>query len=544
MASFTRFLDITLKLKIDGVETTVPNGQVESIQVDLHPWGFDAEASFWLSSQRTDDTLFAKFSGKKLIEVSLKAGPSMTTGSPAPANQTIDLKGLVRSKEVREETIRAESSLPVKFRRYTIRFSDVARVLWKQHRPNDLFVDQKLQDVIDAHKGAKITIACADWASTQTVHPIHFLGLGADPRGASFYDFLVWYVDTQNGVLSYDPVANSYKLVATKPETGTPGKLQPIEITAWRTEFPETPRQKVNVQNSFATTPTTTAVANAEEVAGLRRDDLVRTSIASVASDRVTLETARLVLREPEVVVDFAAWPTTGFLPWALLDFSHADFGTSIFQASKVYRSRSVRFTATNPVDAVRSESSTNKQGTTVSLSVRLELKTEKHVPLPDYVTPTWPVEIEGIVVSEQGAEKEETYQFYTDQNTSVEQYKVKIPLWAAKIIVAPYEPLNFTSHFYFPLIKDERVLTLLSFRSARVHRTLDWRPGAKLPMDGQGDHVVLGKHGENADDQTTISHAYVDAKPVLTVKRVKVKDTEVLVMEEGKILLRTKEEQ
>ena len=268
MASFTRFLDITLKLKIDGVETTVPNGQVESIQVDLHPWGFDAEASFWLSSQRTDDTLFAKFSGKKLIEVSLKAGPSMTTGSPAPANQTIDLKGLVRSKEVREETIRAESSLPVKFRRYTIRFSDVARVLWKQHRPNDLFVDQKLQDVIDAHKGAKITIACADWASTQTVHPIHFLGLGADPRGASFYDFLVWYVDTQNGVLSYDPVANSYKLVATKPKTGTPGKLQPIEITAWRTEFPETPRQKVNVQNSFATTPTTTAVANAEEVVG------------------------------------------------------------------------------------------------------------------------------------------------------------------------------------------------------------------------------------------------------------------------------------
>ena len=48
----------------------------------------------------------------------------------------------------------------------------------------------------------------------------------------------------------------------------------------------------------------------------------------------------------------------------------------------------------------------------------------------------------------------------------------------------------------------------------------------------------------KKAEDQTSVSHTYVDAKPVLTVKRVKDKDTELLEMQDGKILLRTKEEE
>ncbi len=543
---FEQFLDVVLKLTIDGAETAIPKGQVEQVHVELHPWGFDAEVVFWITSMRAADALFAKFNTKKLIQVALKVSPPTGTSSPAPANQTLDIKGWVTKKSVSEQTVRAATTIPVKYRRYSVRFSDAARVLWKQHRPNDLFVDQKLQDVIDAHKGDKITITCSDWDSTQTVHPIHFLGLGADPNGASFYDFLMWYVDSQNGLLTYDAVANSYKLASTKAADGTPGKIQPVELANWQVDFPETQRWKPFVQNSDSASGATNEIANAEAATVMRRDFLVRTTIAAQVTDRVTLETARLVLREHEVVLDFSKWPTTGFLPGALLDFSHSDFGTNIFTATKKYRCRSVHLDASSPIDATRLESGTATQGMKVSLRVRMELKEELYVPLPDYVTPGFttasgPVDVEGNVVSAQGADDEETYEFYTDQDTSLDQYKVKIHLWADKVVVAPYEPFNWTSHVYFPLIKNERVLVALSFRSARIVRTLDWRAGARLPMDGQGDHIVLGK---KADDLTTISHAYVDAKPVLTVKRTKVKDTEVLVMEEGKILLRTKEEQ
>lgn len=536
---FDAFLTWSLILTIDGTATTVRKGQIESIDLRLASWGFDCELTFWISSLRTADDLFATFKTQKLIQAALKVAPTTEDDAPAPAAETIEITGFVTEKQVREQTISATEDRAVQFRRYTIKFSDAARVLWKQHRPNDLFIDKKLQDVIDAHKGDKITITCTDWSVTQTVHPIHFLGLGANPKGASFYDFLIWFVDTQNGVLTYDAVAKSYKLATEKLATGTPGKLQPIEVQSIRHDFPATPRMNLNVQNSDSASASTTAITNAEVATGMRQDFLIRTTIAQQKTDRVTLETARLILREPEVFVEFCAWPSTGFLPGTLLDFSHSDFGTSIFGATKTYRSREVHFKARAAGDA-RLERASAAQGMKVNLEILLEKKEETFVALPEYVEPEWPVAIEALVVSEQGADDEETYNLYTDSNTSVDQYKVKVPLWENKIVVAPYEPTNFTSHVYFPLIKNERVLVQMGFRSARIERTLDWRPGARIPMDGQGDNIVLGK---KALDQTTITHNYVDALPVLTVKRIKEKDTEILVMQDGKILLRTKED-
>ena len=49
---FNAFLDCVLKLTIDGTLTTVPKGQIEEIDATLHPWGYDAEVAFWLSTER------------------------------------------------------------------------------------------------------------------------------------------------------------------------------------------------------------------------------------------------------------------------------------------------------------------------------------------------------------------------------------------------------------------------------------------------------------------------------------------------------------
>ena len=83
-------------------------------------------------------------------------------------------------------------------------------------------------------------------------------------------------------------------------------------------------------------------------------------------------------------------------------------------------------------------------------------------------------------------------------------------------------------------------VLVALHFHSARIERFLDWRPGGRLPMDSQGDHLLLGK---TDSDKTSISHVYEENKPQLNVKRTYDNDTEKIQLHEGRIVIETKEE-
>jgi hypothetical protein len=105
---------------------------------------------------------------------------------------------------------------------------------------------------------------------------------------------------------------------------------------------------------------------------------------------------------------------------------------------------------------------------------------------------------------------------------------------------VAPFEPNFFIGHFYFPDYKKSRVLVALDFHSARIERFLNWRGGARLPMDSQGNHMLLGKSEKS---QASLKHVYVDDKPVLEMKRTSGKDSEMIKMIEGSLILETKEE-
>jgi len=120
-------------------------------------------------------------------------------------------------------------------------------------------------------------------------------------------------------------------------------------------------------------------------------------------------------------------------------------------------------------------------------------------------------------------------------------QYKVRVPLWEEKVVVVDFQPDLASGAFYFPAVKDQRVLLLFDFDRARIHRFLDWRPGAKVPLDGQGNRLVLGL-GET--DRTTLTHDYVDDLPVFTLRREKDTDTATLLVEEGRMVLRVEEEE
>lgn len=93
--------------------------------------------------------------------------------------------------------------------------------------------------------------------------------------------------------------------------------------------------------------------------------------------------------------------------------------------------------------------------------------------------------------------------------------------------------PTHFPGHFYFPAYKHERVLVAIDQHASEIVRFIDWAAGGRLPLDTQGNHILLGKKDKN---ETSISHVYVDAKPVLTILRNKAGDTQTITVEEGKL--------
>ena len=131
--------------------------------------------------------------------------------------------------------------------------------------------------------------------------------------------------------------------------------------------------------------------------------------------------------------------------------------------------------------------------------------------------------------------------QIYQDADTQRDQYKVTIPLWTNQQVVADFEPVFFSGHFFFPAYRNERVLVRLQLHSAAIDRFLDWRANARVPMDSQGNRLLMG---QTATSQTTMSHSYVDSKPVLSVQRTSDKDLQIIKLAEGSLLLQTKQEE
>lgn len=536
-------LAVALVVTIDGTAHAIPCSQVKRVAVDLWSHGFQAEVEFCTSPHRAADPLFAAFATPALIEVTLSLVNARLTGSATA--DPIAVAGIVTHKEWAEQTGEVTvSGRPVMHRRYTLRFADPARVLWRQHFPCELHVDKPLKDVIDAQKGAKITITY-DWAAElDAERPLVFLPLGLPENAASFYDFVCWFAATRGGVLSYASKTKAYKLSAAKDATGTALPLEPTEVGPVRLEFPETPRASAVVLNSsIAIAAKTAATANASGVAGVRRDFLVRHPVAADVDARAALEEKRLAARGHEVVVPFALYPTRTVLPGTLVDFSHAGFGAAVFTAGKTYRIRELTVRASSADQDPSPEDAVAPRPFAAEVVARLELQAEAWAALPAFVAPRWPARVEGTIVSEQGDEPEETWQAYTDSATSLDRYKVKVPLYKASadvFVYAPFDPNGMPGHLYFPAYKGATVLLAFQLFSVLIEKFLDWRATGRLPQDGQGNHILVGKTPTN---RTSLSHTYVEQKPVLLVARLNDKDTQTIELKDGTITIRTKED-
>ncbi len=307
--------------------------------------------------------------------------------------------------------------------------------------------------------------------------------------------------------------------------------------------LPEIIRHDVTVLNATAVSPQTQAITQKQAVTGIRQDVLLCTPISDEVQARVDLETARLKMRGPEMEVAWRSFPEKAFAPGALVKLPPNDAWSAAGAAKdQVLRVRSLQLSG----EVLEEQGNEEVYGDSdalfsFSMSTRLEPKDEPYVDMPAWQPPHYPRYVEGLIVSEQGAEKDETWQAYADSATSLDLYKVKIPLFAEQIIPAPFNPNLLPGHFYFPAYKGERVLVALDFQRAWIKRFLDWRTGARMPQDGQGVQLLVGKTPENG---TSIKHFYTDDKPVFLMQRTSAKDTQKLQLDEGTLLIVVKEEQ
>lgn len=538
---FTDSLEMKLKLTVGNQAFDIPGGNIKTLELDLHPYGFTCLTSFWVSDEESSDELFPLFTKQDLIEVRLEAAPRFKPQKPK--SETLILQGLVTKKDILTERTIENVPLkrdPVLYRHYRIAFADPAYVLWRQHFPCDLMTNKSVKDLLEAHRGSHVTLK-NDWDVLNQEFAINTLPLGTEENTASFYDFVFWFVSSQNGVLTYDSNKDVYTLSADKPNGGKSVTMDKLDVEDYRIEFPPTIRHNSTVLNSYTENAQRGSIEQHQAVDGVCHDHLVRYSIPDDIEQRSQLEEEKLKIREHEISLTFRRFPQLTYRPGCLFNFDGDGWSDDIFPHRKVYRVRNIFLDAKAAAEEITEDHNMPYAGYNIEMTSQLELESEPWVCLPEFITPVWPIHVEGKVVSEQEGDDAETYQIYQDADTSQDQYKVAIPLWKNQQVVLPFEPNFFTGHFYFPNYKNARVLVALDFHSGRIERFLDWRAGAHLPMETQGNHILFGK---TANSRTSVQHTYVDNKPELNIKRTSDNDTETIKMVEGNLILETKEEE
>lgn len=539
---FVDALQASLKLTPkSGSPFTIPGGNVKHIKVQVYSYGFSCRVSFLVSSEKETDNVYSSFTTMDIMEANLQLTPCLL-----PEGTQVDplsLSGIVTLKEILQERTVEHAPLsgnPVLYRLYQVTFSDPAQVLWRQHYPFDLLVNKSLKDVIEAHKGDKIT-PTYNWSVLETQNVINTVPLGVEASNGSFYDFIMWIVDSQNGVLTYDTKANGYTFSTSKSAEGQAASLDRQDISEYRVVFPETIRYNVDVLNAYSESPEKKTLTNDQAATVMTHAYMDRYPVAADYQNRQTLETARIKKRSHEVHLVFARFPTLTFNTGTLVKLEGGLWSASIFPHGQTYRVREITIDAEPADPELTTDHNLTASRYKMNVEAQLETQAETWVSLPAFQRPSFPIYVEGKILSEQGDDQAETYQIYQDANTSQNQYKVKIPLWGDDAqVVTSLEPIFVSGHFYFPAYKNERVLLALGFHSASIVRFLDWRADAQVTMDSQGNKLLMG---QSSTSQTYLSHTYVDSKPVLTVKRTNDKDTETITISEGSLLLQTQEQ-
>ncbi|MBK7757948.1 MAG: hypothetical protein IPI35_16425 [Deltaproteobacteria bacterium] len=542
-------LKVAITVATASASVEIPPGNVDRVELTMTPYGCEATLAFWLKDGvalggSVADELLTDFIAAGLLKVTLAISSIYLRESMETPPDPLTVKGIVVSRAVTlepEARTSGDSSalrigVPTMIRRYELRMVDPAAALWDQHRPCALYVQKTVMDVVNEHKGSHITIT-GDTPFLTVSHDVLTLGVGAALNGATFYDWLLGLVAQHDSQLLYDAKLSSYKLVDTKPATGTPGALPPQAVRTVRAILPEPPRHDVHVLNGSTLDVKNEAVTSAN-TAGIRHDLLLRSPIAATITDRKTLETRRNRVPKQVLELDLNAWPAVAAQPGALVSLDLTAWGTTGLAAATSCRVTAFKLSLRGPQVAESERAASALMAGTLTLTV--EASDDATPRLPKVRPAQAPIEVEGLVVSTVGEEAQLTWEVTTHSETSIDQVKVKVPLWADQEVVVDLHPDAFSGHTWRPLYKGQRVLLRLKAFEAEILRCLDWRPGARQTAATQGDAVMLGK---TETDRTLLTHIYTDDKPVFEINRKNDKDIAFIKIEEGVLTIKVHEE-
>lgn len=542
---FVDHLRSSLTVTIGQTAHEIPGGALKRIELDANMHGFRGYIEFMLLDDSSvgggfTDALAASFIEQDLGKVKLEVAALWDAAEASSSPDPISVAGLVSERWVEELPLRNSTDMPILARRYHLRFADPAAVLWTQHFPSRLYTNATLESAIEEQLGDNITLT-VDWSVLTTSAPLWFLHL-PPWHGASFWDFVVWFTDQNAGYFAYDYAASGYTLKATRDSSGTAASMFGDDIARMRLRVGDTPRHSVDVCNSYAEGPTTSSISQAQAQTGIRHDLLVRSPIAAAAEARVTAETTRLKVPMYEAELEFGRMPIVALTPGGLLTLPASNrWNSQSALVGKTWRVRDLHLRAEAPAAPVDHDVEIDDTTYEIELGVRLMQSDDERPVLPAYREPEYPGFIEGKVVSLLGEEGEKTYENNRNDDTSLDEYTVKIPLWADQEIKAPFAPLLGSGNVYLPCYREERVLMAVHLDHARIERLLIWRDGVALSKDIQGEQILWGKSDTS---NTSVNHVYEDDAPVFNVARTHAADTALIKLSEGTLFMRVEETQ
>lgn len=524
-------LAVTLTVWCAGAATAVPGADVKRLELALAPHGFRGEIAFWVRADTAGDALHQVLTGDAPIEAAIGVARARYLISPPPP--PLIVRGAVIARRFVELTTDDIAGQPVRFRRYTLALNDPAQAAWSIHHPTAVFTGKSLADVISAQLVGEMTLDVA-WPELTDKRPLVCLGLGED--AASFHDFVVWLAASRAGHFLLDYERGGYRLSDRKPRLAEAGALDRETVAEIEVILAEPVRHQQRFLNSWAGMDAVTAVDLPCARPPLACDVLVHTPIPREVTARALRDARRLAQGRHELAIRFCRFPELLLTPGVAIQLDPDAFSAELAAAGETLRVVELALSARALDDSPEHDLALSSTTYAVGLSARLEHADDPRSRVPAFVTPRYPIRVEGRVVSAIGDTGDRAYTVYEDDATSQDRYRVQLATWNVTI-EAPFTPLFQPGHLYFPAYRDARVLVDVELERARLAGFLDWGPSVRLPLASQGNHILFGK---NATSETSLRHWYVDSLPELELRRAHAGNIGAVAVKQGAIVIET----
>ena len=546
--NFVDKLCCSLTLTIESDSYTVAEGNVKSIELDRKSYGFEGKVGFWLAESDTSSGFLTAFTQDDLMLLDLKLEALRKDSDITTV--PVSLSGIVLSKQLEELLFESVEGRPVLYRYFEIIFTDPCAAIWRQHYPTQLYVNQDMASIINSHVIEPISLSI-DWDFLTQENELVCLPLGnheylnpaclGRQNEASFYDFVLQYIRSNQGYFLYDYSTNTYLITGEKPSVDDSEAYYLHEVQRLKHMWQPVKRFNGHLWNACIDGGQNDDITNDEAIEGLVFDYWTHTDVESSYNSIKTIKETAQKNNTQFLSLMTKQWPVRDTYPGLGFSLDQTHVGGNLLNVDKTYRfvSSSLRCTARHLSYDQDFQGEAGEFD--VEIESFLELEDSTHSDWPPLKSVSYPLYVEGLIVSEEGDESEKTFEVNPcEDNSNRYSYQVNIPIWD-KTVYTDLSPHFMSPHFFFPLYDGVKVLLSFDAFSFSIIKVLEWGEGVQLLESEQGNHILFGKA---ETDQISFKQFYEEEKPVLSLKRTKDNDTELIQLEEGSIILQTMEEE